>query len=93
MLEDARGSVDHSAEDSSSHHRRQTGRAKVCKAMNPSSEDARGIAMKLHLNWGYASAHQLKRILADALGGRKKLAAIAEDVAEQRRARRTLVRP
>ena len=58
----------------------------ACTAVT--SGDARGdsisgpkkIIMKLHVNWGHASATQLKRVLVDSDGGTSHLANYVDDV-------------
>ena len=42
-------------------------------AMDSSFEDARGIVRKIHVIWGRTSAHQLKRILVDTGGAKRRL--------------------
>ena len=41
------------------------------------------IIMRLHANWGPASAQQLKRVLADSVGGNLHFANCENRVAEQ----------
>ena len=40
--------------------------------------------MKLHVNWGHASAQQLGRVLADPVGGNLHLPSCVGEVLEQR---------
>ena len=40
--------------------------------------------MKLHINWGHASATQIKRVLVDAEGGTQSLIQHVDEVASQR---------
>ena len=40
--------------------------------------------MKLHVSWGHASAHQLKRVLAESYGGNMHLITCVNEVVAQR---------
>ena len=59
----------------------------VCKAavrtdaMDSSAENARGVAKKLHVNWGHTSAHQLKRTLVHAERANNRLSDSADNEA------------
>ena len=49
-------------------------------AQDEGAEDPKKIIMKLHANWGHASASQLKRILVDSDGGMSHLVAHVDSV-------------
>ena len=51
-------------------------------AREDSASDARRVFMKLHGYWGHASAHQLKRPLADSEGGKSHLVNYVDKVPE-----------
>ena len=42
-------------------------------AENPDRVDPKSVINKLHINWGHASATQIKRVLADAEGNTQEL--------------------
>ena len=46
--------------------------------------DSKKLVMKLRVNWGHASAHQLRRVLVDSDGGNAHLLTCADEVLEQR---------
>ena len=52
-------------------------------AMDGRRGEPKEIIMRLHANWGPAPAQQLKRVLADSVGGNLHLANCENGVAEQ----------
>ena len=52
-------------------------------ARDDSVSDHRKIIMKLHVNWGHASAHQLERVMVDSEEGNSRFADFADEVLEQ----------
>ena len=56
----------------------------ACKAVslrdagNADISDSNKVIMKLHVNWGHASANQLRRVLLDSEGGYPHLVNFAE---------------
>ena len=53
-------------------------------AGNPDRSDPSTIIMKLHINWGHASATQIKRVLVDAEGDTQSLVQHVVDGVAQR---------
>ena len=51
-------------------------------AREDSTSDPKKIIMKLHVNWGHASATQLKRVLVDSEGGDSHLANYVDEASE-----------
>ena len=62
----------------------------ACKAAtlryagNADTSDPKKIITKLHINWGHASATQIKRVLVDAEGDTQSLIRHVDDVAPLR---------
>ena len=56
--------------------------ATLREAQDEGAADPKKIIMKLHANWGHASANQLKRILVDSDGGMSHLVAHVDSVLE-----------
>ena len=62
----------------------------ACKAVtlrdagNAETSDPATIIMKVRINWGHASATQIKRVLADAGGDTQSLIQHVDDVVSQR---------
>ena len=53
-------------------------------ALYDSAPDPRKITVELHVNWGHASARQLKRVLADTEAGNSHLVNHVDEVLERR---------
>ena len=49
-------------------------------ARDDSISDPKKLTMRLHVNWGHASATQLRRVLVDSDGGMSHLVSQVEDV-------------
>ena len=56
--------------------------ATLREAQDEGAADPKKIIMKLHANWGHASANQLKRILVDSDSGMSHLVARVDSVLE-----------